>query len=613
MNHLSAAPRRKHLVGWTVIVSSAGRQEIRKKVARSLDAFVGDYGSIKVTEGAEGFGFGLWKPEVALPMTTWSYSCDARHVGFIEGVFYDDYGSHRIVEGEDNGLARALAHAVKAEGEGAIARLSGSFAGFVFEPDTRTLHTFVDRLGTKALYWSWEEGDLIVASNLAVFRGLKSLSVDQVAAFQFVTIGFPVGERTLLEDVRVQLPCSVNTFRETGYRSVRYWEVPARVKRMVLRDSVEMISQSVEECVDRLAARANQPVGLGLTGGHDSRVVFSSLLYRKLPFEVVVWRDHDFNDRVVNQLCSIVGKEPHVVGEISEAEAQADKKTQFAYSEGQYLYAWGFLSLANRCRQEGLGCLLLGYSGDWISGSYAVPAAQYLRNIEQLVKSSLAYQMELLSFADAGGVLGDMPRALIAEGIAEWRDSFVREASAGSLSHVEIWQAFANRNFKRLRYAMAPALTSVQLLFPYLDNKVLETYFSLPERAFYLQRAHCYAGFNRFSEFGNYQTGGYPVSLKIESRFPTALYLMRLARTRMQPVLSLVDRFGGTEKWGAGDEDAYRELMQSAAVNRYWLAALRRNGKLSLKSLRRTQTLSRSIDFYVRGENRHLPEGFLRE
>jgi asparagine synthetase B (glutamine-hydrolysing) len=611
MNPASNLPRREnHMVGWILILSPQGEQEVSQKVNKGLDGFVGDYGLLPFCYTRNGFGFGLRKPHAPLPMTTWSFAASDRGVCFLEGVFYDAYESHPVDGGEDPEFAPLVLDAFLRLREKAVARLSGSFAGFVFEPDTGRLHTFVDRCGTKAVYWSRELGDLIVASNLAVFRCLKALSVDQVAAFQFVTIGFPVGERTLLEDVRVQLPGSINTFRETSHQSVRYWEIPSRAKDAELRDSVELISQSLEDCVDRLAARAKQPVGLGLTNGHDSRVVFNSLLYRKVPFEVVVWREGNPNDRVVDQLCSLVGKEPR---EVREAQAQADQQSVFAYSDGQTLYGWGFFNLGNRSLEEGLGCLLLGYTGDWISGGYAVPAAQYLRRIDQLTKSSLAYQMELLSFSDAVGVLGDIPHAISTEAIAEWTQSFVREASAESLSHVEILQGFANRNFKRLRYAMMPALKSVQLLFPYLDNKVLEAYFSLPERAFYLQRAHCYAGFYRFNGFGDYQCQGYPVPLRIEARFPEALYLIRLARIRMRPALSLVERFRGGEKWRAKHEEAYREVMQSGAVNRGWLAALRRDGKLSLTSLRKIHTLSRFIDVYVRGENRHIQKGFLRQ
>ena len=608
MNTASNLHRRQNqMVGWIVILSSQGEQKLSQKVNKGLDGFVGDYGLLPFSYTRNGFGFGLRKPYEPLPMTTWSFTACAGGVCFLEAVLYDDYESHHVAPGEDPKLAPLVLDAFLRHGAKAIARLSGSFAGFVFEPDTGKLHTFVDRYGTKVLYWSRELGDVIVTSNLAVFRCLKTLSVDPMAAFQFVTIGFPVGERTLLDDVRVQIPGSVNTFCETSYRSVRYWEIPSRAQGMGLKESVEMISQSLEDCVDRLAARAKQRVGLALSNGHDSRVIFSSLLYRKVPFDVVVWREGNPNDRGVDQLCSLVGKEPLAV---REAEAQADQQTVFAYCDGQSLYPWGFVNLGYRAREEGLGCLLVGYGGDWISGNYAVPAAQYLRKIDDLTKSSLAYQMELLSFSDAVGALDGVTRAISTEAISEWTQSFIRETPAESLPHIEILQGFANRNFKRARYAMVPGLKSVQLLFPYLDNKVLEAYFSLPERAFHLQRAHCYAGFYRFSGFGDYQCQGYPVPLRIEARFPKALYLVRLARIRMRPALSLLERFRRAEEWKAIHEEAYREMMQSGAVNRGWLAALRRDKKLSLSSLRKIHTLSRFIDFYVRGENRHVQKAF---
>lgn len=113
--------RSRHLIGWLVISGAGGAEEVAAKVARGPSAFVGDFGSIRVTDIRDSFGFGFWNPETPLPLTTWSSFGDDRFVCFLEGVFYDDFGSYRIGEGEDADLARVLAESIAAEGDRAIA------------------------------------------------------------------------------------------------------------------------------------------------------------------------------------------------------------------------------------------------------------------------------------------------------------------------------------------------------------------------------------------------------------------------------------------------------------------------------------------------------------
>src|SRR5262249_6846774 len=162
----------------------------------------------------------------------------------VEGVFHDDYESHRIVEGEDPNLARALADGIRATGERAIAGLNGTFAGCFIDLTAGSLMTFVDRLGTRDLYWRQAAGEVVVSSNLAAFRPLASMKLDLESAFQFLTIGFPIGERTLLEGISIHPPASVKVFTSTSHSGGRYWTVPERREDMPLSSAVARISES---------------------------------------------------------------------------------------------------------------------------------------------------------------------------------------------------------------------------------------------------------------------------------------------------------------------------------------------------------------------------------
>jgi hypothetical protein len=151
------------LVRWIAIVSE--KHALERKIHLGLNAFIGDYGSLKVVRTHDGFGFGFWQPEAHLPLTTWSVFSDEDGICFIEGVFYDKYFSHDPIEGQDRQPAKLVLKNFRDTKAKAIEELSGSFPGFVFDYKDKRLSTFADRLGTRVLYWSHEKDDLIVSSN----------------------------------------------------------------------------------------------------------------------------------------------------------------------------------------------------------------------------------------------------------------------------------------------------------------------------------------------------------------------------------------------------------------------------------------------------------------
>ncbi len=597
-SHDPASPR-THLVGWMAILGRGNEHEMRARIELGLDSFVGDYGRRRIHHAQPGFGFGARLPAAPWPLTTWSLAQDDSGICFVEGVFYDRCFSLWPTDGEDPQLAHGLLASFRGAGTSAIGELSGSFSGFVFDRRAQALTTFVDRLGTRVLYWSTEGEDVIVAANLAAFRALKTPALDRDGAFQYVTVGFPIGERTLLRDIRIQRPASVNVFRGGTRESRRYWAVPQRRPTMSRTDACAMITHAVEEFVVRLHGRTQAPLGLGLSGGHDSRIMLSALAYTGVPYEPLTRIPDHFNDRVARALGAIVKKAPRLV-EVPRHEMLELRRGAFAYSDGQHFDAFGFAALGKACHERQIASLLFGFTGDIISGDQGTPAPQYLRGIEELAPAMLQQQLELLSFDDAASIMpGEegTKRSLIDTAIREWARSFPDQEPHEHLLEVAMWQAMANRNVKRVRFSMSPATRYTQLIFPYMDNKVLDAYFSLPIELLYHQKAHCDAGFHRFSAFGNYRACPYPLSLRNEARFPLVLYRVRLARrflARFAP--TNFKREVSLKLRDTADEVAKSSLFDTRAVQ-----ALLERGRISPRGLRRLRNLVRFHNVYVRG------------
>lgn len=600
-----------HLTGWMVISGKGDNHNIGNKIETGLNSFVGDYGLIKTVKVKDGFGFGLLKPEKPLPMTTWSFFDDDEKCCFIEGVFYDDYFSYRPVDGEDQNMAKIFLDKFCAIKTKAIEALNGSFCGFVYDYKNKQLITFIDRLGTKILFYSLDEDTIIVTTNLAAFRGLKRLTIDEYAAFQFLTIGFPIGERTLLSEVKIQLPRTMNIYKGAVKDTVYYWDIPERLKNISLKESVEMISQSIEDHVERIYNRTGQEMGLGISGGHDSRVILNALVYKNVPFRPVMWKDYNFNDVVVPRLCNSIEKQPLIAKDLPVSEIDELQREVFVYSDGYYLNSFGFPRIAKECCGKKIKYLMVGFTGDKISGSLTIPAPQYLKNVQQLAMTALDNQMETFSFETAQLLMRNIKKDIIKKTISEWEESFSMNNSRKYLTDIAILQGFANRNLKRIRFAIIPALRYSQIIYPYLDNKVLDSYFSLPVKFLNNQKAHCYACFYRVKELGKHQASGYPLSLKKEAFCLYGLYLLRLSKLKFNKLLPLFNFFGNKGEWSELHYKIYDEISRCPQFDSKFLKKIFEDNRIGRKELYKMHTLSRFHDFYVGGKNDYLPQRFI--
>jgi hypothetical protein len=156
---------------------------------------------------------------------------------------------------------------------------------------------------------------------------------------------------------------------------------------------------------------------------------------------------------------------------------------------------------------------------------------------------------------------------------------------------------------------MMPARQYLQPVFPYLDNKVLAAYMSMPIRYLHNQKAHCYAGFHRIKEFGNFRACSYPLSLKDEARFPSALHLARVSRQKTRDFVAALAP-GRRKVRSAGVPGRMMDdLLQCPLFEKQTVNSLVREGRAGLREIQKMHTLARFYDYFVLGNNAFSSEG----
>src|SRR5262245_54624411 len=172
----------------------------------------------------------------------------------------------------------AILHAYEEWGEACVERLTGMFAFAVWDPARRQLFVARDRLGIKPLYYAWEGGRFLFASEIKALLEHPALerAVDRQAVYDYIGYEFVPGPRTMFAGIHKLQPGHSLVLHDGHVAVRRYWDL--RFERVDVgweeakRRIVELLRTSVER---RLMS--DVPLGVFLSGGVDSSSVLATM------------------------------------------------------------------------------------------------------------------------------------------------------------------------------------------------------------------------------------------------------------------------------------------------------------------------------------------------
>lgn len=166
----------------------------------------------------------------------------------------------------------------------------GAFAGVFWDAGRETLVVVTDCLGMQPLYMRHVDGELTLVSETKAIQG----SPDLAAWGAFVSIGHPIGERSLLQDLIRVPPASILTFDgKQGRMDIqRYWHWPDPSddwRDFDFLDALEADMHAFAACGD--------PGTLLLSGGFDSRLLLFLMVRAGIPAHaLIVAHDDEYDD-----------------------------------------------------------------------------------------------------------------------------------------------------------------------------------------------------------------------------------------------------------------------------------------------------------------------------
>ncbi|HTV60796.1 MAG TPA: asparagine synthase (glutamine-hydrolyzing) [Verrucomicrobiae bacterium] len=168
-------------------------------------------------------------------------------------------------------------HLYEEYGEGCVEKLRGMFAFAIWDANKRRLLLARDRLGIKPLYFSWNDGKLIFASEVKALlaSGLIPRRLDVAAAQEILQLGHVPPPRTAVRGVAPLGPGNLAVCENGTLSAKAYWKLPVSSNGHA-RESSGGVAESLGETLLRSCRSqlmSDVPIALFLSGGVDSAVL----------------------------------------------------------------------------------------------------------------------------------------------------------------------------------------------------------------------------------------------------------------------------------------------------------------------------------------------------
>lgn len=159
-----------------------------------------------------------------------------------------------------------------------VSSLNGAFLIAIWDQAARKLILINDRMGLYPLYYGQSEHGFIFGSNIKplLLEGSLPRRPDQTAIAEFLTFDHILGQRTLLNSVKLMPQASLMTFDANALQIKPYYQFHYRQQHEFKTD--EMYMQELDFYIRQAITRQmkdDRSKGLLLSGGLDSRYILA--------------------------------------------------------------------------------------------------------------------------------------------------------------------------------------------------------------------------------------------------------------------------------------------------------------------------------------------------
>lgn len=383
--------------------------------------------------------------------------------------------------------AEFILHLYEEKGEQFVNELNGAFSLAIWDGRTQKLLLANDRLGFEPLYYTHKPDGFAFASGVRslLFPPYRPFSLDFTALAQFLTFDHVLGNRTFFQDIQLLPPGSILTLIDGTVQIRTYWEpecpdhYPHRSEQDYLEELKFLLNQAVARQVP------NQPAGILLSGGLDSRAIFALLHknIRQIPLHAYTFGTQSCDDLRFAREISRNLRVEHTFFELKPDYLISKAEQGIRLTDGMENVVH-MHTLANLAPQaERTKMIYKGFLGDALMGyfSYRDVLAQYSK--EDLLRLFHARYPILFENSEHQHLFSKDVYAQLGESVREsFEQALLTTCSPTSLAANFFFQFDLRQRQRRLTLNGVKLVRSKAVVrAPFYDNDLLDFMLKIPQ------------------------------------------------------------------------------------------------------------------------------------
>ena len=227
---------------------------------------------------------------------------------WLEGEIFnlDELAIDSGLEPHDTGK---ILHLFKQErGLDFLRNVDGIFSGVLYDTENERVHLFSDRYGLRHLYLLKTQNGLAWASEVKALLHMPGFvpQIDTTAMQDFLNYGHFLGNHTWIQEIRLLSPGTILSWdlRTFSLQERLYWTWADISNQKVSGSTTEILEELGRLFVRavRRRVRANERVGVTLSGGLDSRALLAAIPEIEHPIHTVTFGKPGCSDIMIAQI-----------------------------------------------------------------------------------------------------------------------------------------------------------------------------------------------------------------------------------------------------------------------------------------------------------------------
>jgi len=240
---------------------------------------------------------------------------------------FKEYRDELINKGhkfKSNTDSEVILHLYEEYGMDFISRLRGMFAIAILDLKIDKLILLRDRVGIKPLYYYYDAGKFLFASEIKSILQYPGINrdMDFESLQTYFTLGYIPGENSVYDKIKKLPPAHVLTYTGKNLEINRYWSLPRVV---ISKDEISAMEELESLLLESVKMRliSDVPLGVLLSGGLDSSLVTSMMAH--LSNRPIKTFSISFNEDGFNEISYARSIARHIHSEHYEYKVDLDK------------------------------------------------------------------------------------------------------------------------------------------------------------------------------------------------------------------------------------------------------------------------------------------------